>query len=131
MTLLTGSTEGSKLDALLKAVKGVYNELQTNDKDQEAKIKSLEGQYQALVGKSDLLSASLAALHRRISHPKVLCHDKLTPWAPYSAASIMYLDRQHVTCPPSHFISSFRLVRQADRKKAPVRYTYKCCKLVL
>ena len=36
---------GSKLDALLNAVKEVYNELETNDKNQGAKIGSLEGRY--------------------------------------------------------------------------------------
>jgi len=62
---------------------------------------------------------------------RVSCVDKTTGWNLRSDAPIAYLDRQNVECPKPYFLARFQLGRQADRATADVRYSYRCCMIIL
>ncbi|KAK2556869.1 hypothetical protein P5673_021081 [Acropora cervicornis] len=79
----------------------------------------------------DQVKADLQSLTNRMNNAKEHCHDLQTNWAPGSFNYVMFLDRQNVQCPPSHFLVSFRLQRKGDYNNADVRYLYKCCQFML
>ena len=79
--------------------------------------------------KHSLSFSCVQHLKTRLNGAKVHCVDRVTSWQPRSDASIMYLDRQNVQCPPSYFLARFRLGRKGDYNSAEVRYYFKCCSL--
>lgn len=82
-----------------------------------------------LNAKVHLMESEIQHLKTRLNGAKVHCVDRVTSWQPRSDASIMYLDRQNVQCPPSYFLARFRLGRKGDYNSAEVRYYFKCCSL--
>ena len=79
--------------------------------------------------KHSLSFSCVQHLKTRLNGAKVHRVDKVTGWQPRSDASIMFLDRHNVQCPPSYFLARFQLGRKGDYASAEVRYSFKCCTL--
>ncbi|XP_044182529.1 uncharacterized protein LOC114949969 [Acropora millepora] len=77
-----------------------------------------------------VIKKSLEHLTERVNGAKVECISKSTNFDHGAEKNIVFLDRQHVYCPPSHFIASFRLQR-GGHQGSLVKYDYRCCKFVL
>ena len=79
--------------------------------------------------KHSLSFSCLQHLKTRLNGAKVHCVNRLTSWQPYSAATIMFLDRHNVQCPHSFFLTRFQLGRKGNYDLAKVRYYFRCCQL--
>ncbi|KAM7442439.1 hypothetical protein ABFA07_008667 [Porites harrisoni] len=77
------------------------------------------------------MDRKLTALENRLNGAHVQCDDVATGWDQYAHAPIVFLDRQDVKCPEGKFLARFHLVRQRGDPHAPVRFDYRCCKLIL
>ena len=73
----------------------------------------------------------MQALENRLNGARVQCDDVTTGWDQYAHAPIVFLDRQDVKCPEGKFLARFHLVRQRGDPNSPVRFDYRCCKLIL
>ncbi|KAK3717310.1 hypothetical protein QZH41_002313 [Actinostola sp. cb2023] len=122
----------SDLLGYLKKLQDGFTKLKTYSTHQDSRIRSLQNQLNALGPKEKALQASLAKLNTRIGSPRVSCFKKTTAWTEYAEAKIVYLDRHHLHCPDPYFLSDF-VLRRSGRKirLEPIRYEYRCCKVVL
>ncbi|XP_068670033.1 uncharacterized protein [Montipora foliosa] len=77
-----------------------------------------------------VIEKNLEDLTKRVNGAKVECIYKSTNLDQGAEKNIVWLDRQHVDCPPSYFIASFRLQRGGHHGSL-VKYDYRCCKFVL
>ena len=73
----------------------------------------------------------MQALENRLNGASVQCADTATGWAVGAHKDIVYLDRQDVKCGDGKFLARFHLVRQHGGSDSPVRFDYRCCKLIL
>ncbi|KAL9970178.1 hypothetical protein ACROYT_G022509 [Oculina patagonica] len=114
-----------------KEAAGIHVRLQIKDSTQDYRIGRLETEYKDLSRRISSLQTSLTSLTRKVYGARVYCYNTATSWDIRSDAPIMYLDRQHVSCPSRYFLARFQLVREGNYNSARVRYLYRCCKFIL
>ncbi|KAL9970177.1 hypothetical protein ACROYT_G022508 [Oculina patagonica] len=110
---------------------GIHNGLKNKDSTQDSRLGSLEANYQDLSRRISSLQTGLTSLTNKVHSARVHCYDKNTAWEPRSDATIMFLDRQDVSCPSPYFLARFVLGREGDYNSARVRYHYRCCRFIL
>ncbi|XP_020616440.1 uncharacterized protein LOC110054394 [Orbicella faveolata] len=108
----------------LSKLKREYDELKAYTSTQDTRIGELESKAK------DRSSALSGDVRSKRHTQQVSCYNDYTSWDARSDASIMYLDRQDVSCPQPYFLSRFRLVRRGDYGSADVRYSYRCCRVL-